>query len=438
MFLLGALDLPVLWDEIWGMITRMNPQDADEGRRGLAEFEAKVGLSIRGAVLSHLDVGTLLVGNPRGRYVVVQRVKDGKTLDNKLLQLVNRIDLALAERREPGKVVRTELRKFTYRGTPCRYAWTMGVPALLLAGWAPCYADLGETFVFASHPLRLKRYLDFAKDGAPSILDNPRFQALRPAVPAGAAWVSYAEMTDRIARFYNTAAPFLMTFQGLAEQMELPQALDLANLPSSRVIRRYARGAITYGALEGDRYRIQGEGEGIDFLLPQVLAADPLAMLPAMVLPAITRARGEARRIQDRNNLNQIAKACFTYLMEHGDNRFYPSGLAELCDRGILERNVLVSPLDRNPPKLPNGVPCSYVTCFERHPDRQFLDAFPPNAMMAWDRMPFVRGMRNVLFFDSHVEFVPEERFQELLRELDELVKQEGATRERKEPPKRF
>ena len=156
-----------------------------------------------------------------------------------------------------------------------------------------------------------------------------------------------------------------------------------------------------------------------------------IALLPAILMPALARAREEARIIRDRNNLNQIAKGCATYLNEFGDNRFYPKSLAELFDKKVIpDRGVFVSPLDPNPPKLPNGLPCSYVSCFERHPKRQFLDDFPPNLIMAWDRQPFARGGRSVLFFDSHVEFMPEEQFQRVLKQLDEQVKK--LTKERK------
>ena len=52
-----------------------------------------------------------------------------------------------------------------------------------------------------------------------------------------------------------------------------------------------------------------------------------IAILAGMLLPALARAREEARRIRCRNNLNQIAKGMATYLNEHGDNRFYPCPL---------------------------------------------------------------------------------------------------------------
>jgi prepilin-type N-terminal cleavage/methylation domain-containing protein len=49
-----------------------------------------------------------------------------------------------------------------------------------------------------------------------------------------------------------------------------------------------------------------------------------IAILAGMLLPALARAREEARRIRCRNNLNQLAKGMATYLNEYGDNRFYP------------------------------------------------------------------------------------------------------------------
>ena len=154
------------------------------------------------------------------------------------------------------------------------------------------------------------------------------------------------------------------------------------------------------------------------------------AVLAGMLLPALARAREEARLIRNRNHLHQVAVGFVTYLNEHGDNRFYPSGIAELVDKGVIaDKKVLVSPLDRAPPKLANGTPCSYVSCFDKYPDRVFRDDFPPNVMMAWDRIPFARGQRSVLFFDSHVERVDEWRFERLLKELDELVKKNTTPR---------
>jgi hypothetical protein len=199
-------------------------------------------------------------------------------------------------------------------------------------------------------------------------------------------------------------------------------------MPSSRILRRYARGTVAYSLFENGRFRLELQGDGVDFLSPHVAPVGAVAVLAGMLLPALARARNEARLIRNRHNLNQIAKGCATYLNEFGDNRFYPGSIAELSDKGIIpDKGVFVSPLDRGPPKLPNGLPCSYVSCFDKYPKKQFVvDVFPPNIIQAWDREPFLKGRRSVLFFDSHVEVVDEARFEQLLKELDEQVKQLG------------
>jgi len=53
-----------------------------------------------------------------------------------------------------------------------------------------------------------------------------------------------------------------------------------------------------------------------------------IAILAGMLLPALARAREEARRATCKNNLNQIAKACITYSGNNGD--FWPAQ----CDNG--------------------------------------------------------------------------------------------------------
>ncbi|HPD14128.1 MAG TPA: hypothetical protein PLE19_04225 [Planctomycetota bacterium] len=424
LFWLASSDFTWLWDEIWAMIARVDAQAAADGRQGLAALEQKAGIKLRDGLLAPLGSGTLALSWNEGAWVgcnvLVQRVRDGVALDKAIAQLVARLDLLLMGLPDVG-AVRTDLKAFQYRGTSCRYLWMAGRPALMMPGWTPCYASLGDTFVFASHPLHLKAYLDFLADKRPTILDSPEYQRLAPLVPKGATSVAYGYWPDTMEGLYNTLAPFLMLAQMAAD---FKPALDLANMPSSRVIRRYSRGSIAYTAFENGRLRAEVQGEGLDVFSPTLLPAGAAAVAAGITLPALTTARTEARLIRDRNNLNQIALGCATYLNEHGDNRWYPKSLAELVDKKIIEKEFLVSPLDDDPPKLPNGVPCSYVSCFEKHPNHRFMDDFPPNVIMAWDRKPFTEGRRSILFFDSHVEVVDEARFQDELRRLDDEVKQ--------------
>ena len=172
-----------------------------------------------------------------------------------------------------------------------------------------------------------------------------------------------------------------------------------------------------------------------------------VGILAAMILPAIARAREEARRIRCRNNLNQVARGMATYLNEHGDNRFYPYPLglgtkpddfngaewiAALHWTGVSQDpSIFICPSspdtnangldlgdERADPAAFGSQTVSYAGMHYRSVvdltgrPQAIRDDFPPNEPMGCDdtQGSINHGERNnggmaVLFFDSHVEF---------------------------------
>ncbi|HUT31859.1 MAG TPA: hypothetical protein VNE39_00130 [Planctomycetota bacterium] len=452
-FWLAAIDFGWVWDEVLATVGRVDVAAANTLRQEVAAVEQKVGLKVREGLLAPLGRGTLAVGKTEGIIggwsAVVQRVRDPEALEKALAQVVARLDIVLMGM-DLG-AVRTDLKTFQYRGHTCRYLWMMGAPAVALPFWSLCYTRMGDTFVFAPNVLQLKGFLDSVEDKGPTILANEEFRGLLAAVPKGATSLGYANWGDPIQAVYNTIAPILAVLQGVPD---FAGKLDLANLPSSRLVRRYTKGTIGYTVFENGRFRLEAQGDGLDVLGPHLVtlggvflggafwagfaqgAAVEVDVGPAVLdepivpPPALDPVRVEALRIRDRNNLVQIAKACADYLHVFGDNRFYPKSLVELLDKKLIKKDVLVSPLDPDPPKLPNGVPCSYVSCFDKYPNRVFRDDFPPNVMMAWCRKAFAPGKRSLLYFDSHVEVKDDAGFDQELKTLDDLVKKRTTERQ--------
>ena len=179
-----------------------------------------------------------------------------------------------------------------------------------------------------------------------------------------------------------------------------------------------------------------------------------IAILAGMLLPALARAREEARRIRCRNNLNQLAKGFATYLNEHGDNRFYPcplgrasggSGtvgdsdyngaewLASLYWTGVVpDPGVFICPSspdtnnngqDMGTHVMTGNFDSQTVSYAGMHYasltnssgavlEGAIRDDFPPNMPMGCDDTQgsinhgeATNGGMAVLFFDSHVEF---------------------------------
>ena len=397
---------------------------------GIRAFEAKAGLSLRDDLFGALNRGTVVTTSGGSilipALIVSQGAKDADRFEATLGKLVGQLDAVIKEAKGPGSGA--ALRTIEFRGHTIRYLATPMVPVPL----APCYTRLGGRIVFALTPVHLKDYLVFLDKGEPSVLDHPDCRKLVALVPANATSLAYSDAGEGFVQLYGMFAPMLASVAQAIPNSPVP--IDLVNLPSKRVLRKHLFGAISYSFATKDTIVFESQSPfGVSVLGPAPAGAAALAstaVLAGMLLPALARAREEARLIRNRNYLNQIAKGCAVYLNEHGDNRFYPSGIAELVDKGVIrDKKILVSPLDRAPPKLANGVPCSFVSCFDKYPDRVFRDDFPPNIMMAWDRISFARGQRSVLFFDSHVELVDEWRFERLLKELDELVKKNTTPR---------
>ena len=169
-----------------------------------------------------------------------------------------------------------------------------------------------------------------------------------------------------------------------------------------------------------------------------------IAILAGMLLPALARAREEARRIRCRNNLNQLAKGMATYLNEHGDNRFFPCPLGRMDDgaddyngaewlaslywTGVIpDPGVYICPSspDTNEDGIDIGTRLQAATfgtqtisyagmhySSDRTTSGAIRDDYPPNKPMGSDDTQgdinhgtLSNGGMSILFFDSHVEF---------------------------------
>ena len=129
-------------------------------------------------------------------------------------------------------------------------------------------------------------------------------------------------------------------------------------------------------------------------------------MLPALLLPALSSARGKAREIQCMNNLKQIG-LCLRMYSNVYDEQFPPydgaRGLDVLRSSGFLDApKVFVCPSTDTKPAV-RGVPFP-----EKTVDYVYIgglsEADPPNSPIAYDKPENHSDSGNVLFVDGHVK----------------------------------
>ncbi len=124
-----------------------------------------------------------------------------------------------------------------------------------------------------------------------------------------------------------------------------------------------------------------------------------VAVFAAMLMPALSTARHEAREASAMSNLRQTGLGMLMYANDHGDK--LPPSLDVLIEEGYLTRNAPVSPM--------TGERFIYDPTVE-------LTGDLARKTMAWDRRDPKADGQAVLFADGHVEWVKAERGAKALR----------------------
>ena len=146
------------------------------------------------------------------------------------------------------------------------------------------------------------------------------------------------------------------------------------------------------------------------------------------LLPALMRARAQARHVVSVNNMRQISVAVMVYANDQGG--VLPPNLAELMEKKLLNApRILVAPDDDAPPPRVNGRPCSYVYFLDDQPGLKIrLNEMGDVARIPvlWERRAFHRGRRNVVFADGHAESLMEPQFREAMGRLRAFLEAKG------------
>jgi len=138
------------------------------------------------------------------------------------------------------------------------------------------------------------------------------------------------------------------------------------------------------------------------------LQSPNVALLGAMLMPALSQARTAARGAACMSNLRQLGLCLALYANEH--RGVFPESLDELLPYTGTGQ-VFVCPADENPIATAGGLRTSY-----RYLGGFSMDQLGPDLMIAFDKEGNQAGRRNVLFVDGHVQQLSEDEFQRRLQ----------------------
>jgi prepilin-type N-terminal cleavage/methylation domain-containing protein/prepilin-type processing-associated H-X9-DG protein len=143
-----------------------------------------------------------------------------------------------------------------------------------------------------------------------------------------------------------------------------------------------------------------------------------IAILAAMLLPALNQARERARRITDANNLKQIGTAMNMYNQDSRWEGYFPSGAGDangstagslyLLSDDLKDENLLIDPSSGNKPSTTwtSGMTSDY--CYVQNLSQSSsvgqVHGTEPDSGLTTDNSTSHTNYGNILFADTHVK----------------------------------
>ena len=141
-----------------------------------------------------------------------------------------------------------------------------------------------------------------------------------------------------------------------------------------------------------------------------------LVLLAGMLLPALDTARHAARSASSKNNLRQIGMAVNVWTEKRGEGESLPPSLKSLTDDGVIrEENIFRNPRVATKSKPGGGFSSDYESIMDSRGGQLKESELSSDTPLAWEKKSDSGDGRNVVFFDSHVEYMPEEKFQKMM-----------------------
>jgi prepilin-type processing-associated H-X9-DG protein len=151
-----------------------------------------------------------------------------------------------------------------------------------------------------------------------------------------------------------------------------------------------------------------------------------LGMSAGILVPAVSQARSQARRVACMSNLKHISLGLIMWSEDKGGGKRFPRQLKEIYDAKVIEQpQVYRCPTDERAAAWFGDVTRSYQY-FGEMVEVQITTGAAPNTMLVWDNAPRHKGGRNVAFLDGHVESLDEVEFQKRLAEQMKDWKNKG------------
>ncbi len=418
-------DVAGLYDTFLNILKTASPDEGYlQARKAIVDFESDAKLRIRDGLLASLAGPALfyalpagpMVEAPRGGFVIVAKLKDSSLFEKNLSALGEfagakaKGSLQISSRtRDDGRTV---------------HVWAVAPLAMLsiMPAWsiANDHVVIGSTVELCD--LGAKQLVSKGADGK-SLLDAEGYKKIAADLPKNLVSLTY---TDSQVQLNQTMMP-LQQFWPMATMLAMQAGVKLpVMLPSLTEIAKDLGPSFSYRCFDADGLRVYYRGSGIEASEGAIVGA---AVGAGVALPAVAKAREQARNAASMSHLKQIGLGLIMYKEDHGGE--WPADL-EQAKSYLGKSQVLESPLK---PKDFAGPSYVYVSGQPKTID--------PHNVLAYENPAYLTDKINVLFADGHVEAMKPEAFRRELQATYERLGKEmpeirfkGETESKPRPPR--
>lgn len=405
----GNISAESAYAELRSCLAEYDADAAAEMTEAIEQFEQEMELSLQADLLAPMGDTWVLASAPSyggfltGTLLTVE-LKDSAKFANTLGSLQQMLSPLLESTGSASGILttsadRTEINYVAVAGSdfflPVAPAWAVGESKFYLAGW----------------PQIIEAAVIGHAQGA--LTESAEYLSAREKIQGTPSILSYTNTPNILRQVYSSGL-FMWTMganalSGLADVQARPDWL-----PALPALQKYLWPQIS--AVSSDEDGITFESYGS---LPGVGALGSVTATPlttAAVLPALGKARANARRVVSLTNLRGIGVAMHMYVAEHGDT--LPPDLSTLVEEGHISEDMLTSPvgdreLDDGESDYVYSYPGLRLAEISNHSEFVLVYERPEN----YDG----RGT-NVLFADGHVERLDRWEFDQALRRTEEAV----------------
>jgi hypothetical protein len=404
-------DLGGIYDTVLGTIKTVAGEDFAEVEQGIAEIEAELKIKIRRGLLESLSGEVVFyslggggsVLSPMGGFVIIAGLDDARLWE----ETMTRLGEYAAEKSEGMVQVSSQVQDG-------RTVHTWAVMPLAMAQIMPTWTIVGDNVVIGSSPMVCTRAVEQAGSGTNSIRGTEGFKKVTAGLPANLISLRYSDSKLQLTQLMTGLQQVWPMATMFATKAELKLPMILPNL--SHIIEDVGPSS-QYSWFDDRGMHFRYRGTGIE---PSLGGVAGVAFGMGVLMPALGRARQQARGVASMSNLKNLGLATIMYADDH-DGKL-PENFEQMWEY-YKNSKLLESP---QKPVGFDGPSYIYVKGHSRKVKS------PHRQIVIYENPEYLRDNIPALFLDGHVETMKRHRFVEALEATYKQLGREMPTISRK------